>query len=875
MSTSTAKKTNWGRMFPVLMIAFLVPVFIMIGVFAAKEIYPFGEQCFLRTDLYHQYAMFFSEFQDKLKNGGSLMMSWDIGAGTNFVALYGYYLASPFNWLTVLVAKEYLIEWISILVLLKIGLCSTSFTWYLHKKFDSDSLTLPMFGFAYALSAYMAAYSWNIMWLDCLVLAPIILYGLECLVLEDRCLLYCISLALCIFTNYYISIMVCMFLVLYFVVLMFSQPAGFLFQTEPGKKVPPCFVKLFHFALYSLIAGGLAAVILIPEVRALGSTASSNTTFPKTLTNYFSVLEMMARHCINVTTEVGLDHWPNIYSGCAVIFLFPLYMANRAIPTREKIAKGTLLAFLLFSFSYNIPNYVWHGFHYPNSLPCRQSFLYTAVLLAMCAEAFLKVRKMPLKEVGRSFLVSCVFLILCDNLITGDDFKDYTFWLTLLFMALIAFFIYLYRVGRGSRNVLLFLAFCVMITELTINTNETSVTTVNRTSYWKNYDDYQTLIDSMWEDNEVFFRAEKDGTTRRSKDDGAWLLYPSVSVFSSVANSDVTALYKMLGLEASTNAYSTNGMTPVSASLLGIRYIFSTVNDPLKMPYEFYQSSTDLYAYENPNALSIGTVVSKGEWAVMKELPGNPLQVQNHIMQATTGVSDVFVPVPGYQDGTAWVIDVDQTGFLYTYITNTAVDNVTVSIGDSTRNYSHVKRGFIIDLGYCVQGAQIRLTTTDNQTLTAAAYRIDMDRYEQAMTILNVEQWHLNEMTDTHIAGTLTAAEDGYMIVTIPYDKGWTVRVDGEIVECETLREAFFAVPVSSGIHTVTFDYETEGLKLGLFITILSALALLAILLFNRLRYRAWRRKVEKEQQNGMVPLPETEIPEEELDHVITIDELE
>ena len=54
-----------------LMIAFFVPVLVMICIFAQRGIFPFGERCFLRTDMYHQYAPFFSEFQYKLRTGGS------------------------------------------------------------------------------------------------------------------------------------------------------------------------------------------------------------------------------------------------------------------------------------------------------------------------------------------------------------------------------------------------------------------------------------------------------------------------------------------------------------------------------------------------------------------------------------------------------------------------------------------------------------------------------------------------------------------------------------------------------------------------------------------------------------------------------------
>ena len=73
--------------------AFCIPVVIMIIIFWQRGIFPFGEESFLRTDMYHQYAPFFSEFQDKLSRGGSLLYSWNIGMGVNFSALYAYYLA--------------------------------------------------------------------------------------------------------------------------------------------------------------------------------------------------------------------------------------------------------------------------------------------------------------------------------------------------------------------------------------------------------------------------------------------------------------------------------------------------------------------------------------------------------------------------------------------------------------------------------------------------------------------------------------------------------------------------------------------------------------------------------------------------------------
>ena len=80
-----------------------------------------------------------------------------------------------------------------------------------------------MFSTCYALSGYLAAYNWNVMWLDCLILLPLILLGAERLAREGRWVMYTVTLGLCILTNYYISIMICIFLVLYFGMLLITE----------------------------------------------------------------------------------------------------------------------------------------------------------------------------------------------------------------------------------------------------------------------------------------------------------------------------------------------------------------------------------------------------------------------------------------------------------------------------------------------------------------------------------------------------------------------------------------------------------------------------------------------------------------------------
>ena len=243
-----------------LLLAFCIPAAIMIAAVIYKKVYPFGDRCFLRVDLYNQYMPFFMEFHRKIREGGSMLFSWRAGLGANFLALYAYYLASPVNWLLFLCPESHIIEFMTLLIIIKIGLCGLSYGWYLKSRFRTEGYEITLFAVFYALSGYMAAYNWNIMWLDCIFLAPVVIFGLEELVYRRKPGLYCICLGISILTNYYLSIPVCIFLVLYYIVL--AVPLSVRRKLR----------SLCDFTLYSLLAGGMAGAVLLPGTLALRST---------------------------------------------------------------------------------------------------------------------------------------------------------------------------------------------------------------------------------------------------------------------------------------------------------------------------------------------------------------------------------------------------------------------------------------------------------------------------------------------------------------------------------------------------------------------------------------------------------------------------
>jgi uncharacterized membrane protein YfhO len=799
-----------------LLAAFFVPMVIMVIIFAQRGIFPFGEESFLRTDMYHQYAPFFSEFRYKLTHGGSLLYSWDIGMGVNFAALYAYYLASPLNWLLVLCPKNYVIEFMTYLIVFKIGLSGLSFSWYLRRHNKTMDFGVAFFGIFYALSGYMAAYSWNIMWLDCILLFPLIMLGLEKLVKEKKCFLYCLTLGLSILSNYYISIMICIFMVFYFIALLIL---------EGLKSWKEILIRGGLFALFSLLAGGLSAAVLLPEIYALQSTASGDFNFPQTISSYFSIFDMIARHLPAVEPEIGLDHWPNIYCGVAVLMFFLLYLGCRQIRQKEKIVMCSLLLFFFASFSVNTLNFIWHGFHFPNSLPCRQSFIYIFLMLFTCYQAYIHLHEIPWKHVVTAFFASVIFVLMAQKLITDEAYHFSVFYVAILFLSIYAGLISLYQKGI-SRNVLVLLALGVVSLEAAVNTTVTSVTTTSRTNYVKDNKASSELADSLMPGTS-FYRIEK--VTRKTKNDGAWMNFPTVSLFSSTANSDLTAFFKKLGCESSTNAYSITGSTPLVDALFAVKYgLYSeeTEDDGISVPVS---SKDEMYLRENTYALSLGFMVPydlENNWQL--DLT-NPAEVQNDL-SVVLGANPVLSEVPSEITGTSFTFTPEADGDYYVFVSNKKVEKVNAQLGEKTKSFDNVSRGFLLELGYLKSGEKITLRNDDNdQDLVAAAYRFQPEGLESVYNILNRNSMKLTKWTDTQIHGTVTADKAGLLFLSIPYDKGWTVKVDGKMVEPYKLFDTFLSVHMTAGTHDITLEYMPQGLKTGGMITAGSVVFLLIL----------------------------------------------
>jgi len=820
-------------------ISFVLPFTVMLSIFIVRKIYPFGGRSFLHMDMYHQYMPFFAEFVRSIRRGESITFTWNVGIGSNYLALYVYYLASPLHWLAFLVPDKFLLEFLSYLCVVKTGLCGLTSFLYLSKHGNDRFGKALFFSFFYALSGFMAAYNWNIMWLDCVILLPLIVLGLERLVEEGKTTLYCITLALCIFTNFYISIMVCIFLVLYFAVLFFTSKMSWR--------------AIRQFAMYSLLAGGMAAILLIPEVKAIMATDFGTITFPKKFESYFSVLDMLARHCMGVYTEKGLDHWPNIYCGVVCFILIPVYAMNDKIAAKKRFGMMALSGFMLFSFSTNVLNFIWHGLNYPDSLPARQSFIYILLILTMCYDGFRCLEESRKKLLIQGYLIAVAFLLFVEKFITHDDFKNYTAMLNIGFVTIYAvlFYLLLTKKGQIKRLVITLLVLIALITEGSINTMDTSISTVSRNDYLGKIGDYQAIYEKTKEEEDGFYRIEK--FERKTKNDGTLAGYPTASVFSSTLNSSVMQFYKKLGMQYSKVYYSFDGATAWVSALLNVQYMVAEKEGYENELYEAFYSSNGVNAYRNTMTLPFG-YVAPYEYDFPQEAGSSTVDFQNRMIHALGIEENLLVREGVTKSGEELSFTARKDAVYYAIVRSSKTKKLIVTGGSpEEQKYKDLKYGEIIYLGHLSAGDEIiakdEEDSKDDKTVKLEFYYLNMPVLQEALEILGENSMQNVTYTNDTIQGHLSLEERGRAIFSIPAEEGWRITVNGEQVEPQTFGDALVALDLEAGEYDISMKYVPDGKGIGIAVTVGSILVYVAILLLSGYFKRKKEKRLNSEEE--------------------------
>ena len=176
----------------------------------------------------------------------------------------------------------------------------------------------------------------------------------------------------------------------------------------------------------------------------------------------------------------------------------------------------------------------------------------------------------------RSLWIAIGLLLIMEELFINSE-TEYSFksvYISGIFILIYGLLMFIHNNAKFKIPVVLMLTFSVSIIECTMNMDATGIGTTSRTSYLLDYDAVKTVTKTVSDNDTSFYRMDKLFGAR-SKNDGAWHNYRTVSTFSSTCNAGMSKLYNLIGMENSTNAYGCNGLTAVTDSLFSVKYTIS------------------------------------------------------------------------------------------------------------------------------------------------------------------------------------------------------------------------------------------------------------------------------------------------------------
>ncbi len=867
---------------------------------------PWGTQQMHVVDMWHQYFPFLVELHDKLQSGGSLFWTWSVGMGVNFIAMGSYYLFSPLNFCSAFFSSDVLSSYIVVATVIKLSLAGMFTAICFKIIFKKCSLATVFFSTMFALCSFNMGYYWNIIWLDSVAMLPLVVAGTVCLLRDGKYKLFIISLALSVIFNYYIGLFIC--------VAVFLTAIGY---------TASCWVSLRKAAkdlLRTAISAGislmLTAIVTIPAYLALQNCYKQTTGMPKGFDinigtdNTAGVLDAFHKilsNALSFISPTSTEGMPNIGCGLLCLVLLGIFFCSKKIKKGEKIFCVSTLMFFVISFIFRRLDFMWHGFHYPNMLPYRFSFLFSFLIIYMGYRAYLVLKDSNYIDVIITTLVFSMFILLYyfrkfivveDGTTNRTPFNENIFTACIIIGVFMIAAILLYVLKLVPKRFLSVFLCLIVMGEMCVTTI-VSVDTVGSTTkigYPTEKENITLLLERIEARKETetpdIYRIET--TNAYTLNDGSIYDYNGLSMFNSMANATFNKYFGDMGGAGylGGNRYTYYDSSPVTNVLFNIRYLIARSGKSYGEPFmQMSDTAGNVTLYENTDYINMGFLANKE--LENFELPKtndknkqldansdpseayvNPFENQIDFWRKATGIEEpLYTPIEKtstehnvdpsvkYSDGmeigyttsgttnVKYNFQVPKEGYVYSFFYISGPEGKgKISINSTQLREINIEQPHIAAIGKVNEGDTVSFQGNLKRSswIRAHLYYLNEDVYRRGIEVLKQSTLQTTHVSDTELKGTIYANRDGVLYTSIPYEKGWTVKVDGieqdviplgviypDSKEPENMDKAreggMCCVSLTKGEHTIEFSYTPAGFKFG---AVIFAGALIVLIFF-------------------------------------------
>lgn len=778
---------------------FVFSVALFVALAAAGHIYPFGDNSFLADDLKYQYIDFFSWFHRVLLGEANLRYSFSQGLGMNTWGLYSYYLASPFNLLCALFPADKPTLFIFAITALKLGCIHISTAWYVQKRFDLSKPAAFLLSLSFTFCSWTISNLRNPLWIDCLILLPICAYGCRELIRRRRMIRLVIATALnvmfCWYTAYISILFLCIFVLVEFVD----------YVAEEGFSWKLTLDRALRFAGAIALGLLLSAWTFLPTILAMSRGGPVLALGPLLKTSLKSLIRGFLP-CMWVSNEST----PQFYCGIIMMLLAVSLLVNRTVSIKTRIATLVVTIILVASSVLSPLEYIWCGMRVPNGFYSRTAFLLSFFALWAAGYTLQILKDQPkLRQAYRPAVI-----------------------LPLLALTAIELFANAHVVWNQ------------LYAGYSENTNRAYVATATN-----------TIATTTERDSAPFYRIDRTTTRADSAalNEGLALGYNQLSSYSSANNPQAIALLNSLGY-SSVGEFSTRYAEPILAvdALLGVKYAIAEQAPAGYVMAKANQPESATAVYENPYALSVGITASND--IQNSTLEGeNPFEKQNDLYSKILGRKvELYTKIEAAktEDGESlkqWSVTLPagSIGYLYINKDTSAGSYWPVALTIDQRSINNEAWRFdnnirqIADASDAPSQHTVSIGVAEGYTdmpqdNEPVFYALNLDVFEQIISELKTSEFIPAVFEDGRIEGEYTAKDDGNLLLSVPYDEGWNVTVNGTAAELTPAADkGLSSLNMQKGANRIVMTYKTPGALAGLAVSLATS-ALVAAGLFTR-----------------------------------------
>lgn len=830
-----------------LLPAIMVMVVVLVAYYAGS-LYPFGENSVSWCDMSQQQLPLMIDFKDILDGKSSMFLNFENAGGMSFWGVFFFFLASPFTFLVKFVDKENVILFANVLVMLKMMTSAFTAMVYFrkcHKQLDTTIAIV--LSFMYGVCGYGMVFFQNIIWLDMMALLPLLLMSLNMLVKEKKVLPYTIVLAAAIIVNYYISYMMIVFILLFM--------GAYVLMHNKSELKENCVLFLGG----SLAGGLISAVVWLPSFIQYLSSARTESILEKIAGSKFIADYYTIYPVLFCTAFVAVVVLLNVFSG-----------GKRSRDTRMYLY---LLVLTLIPMVVEPINKMWHTGSYM-SFPVRYGFI-TIFIGIVCCAIFLsekhefKGTKHMIISTSISVVVVYIYYLFIGKF-GEDNFESLTAYSRTLwgdeasYIGLLEAFIvsavcyaviYLfYKKGYMIKYVFVALVCVVAFMETHFNTDVylTSPAKI-RPSEVNSQQVALELADKIEDDS--FYRVKTSSKLFHYNLVGS-LGYPSLSHYTSLTDQNYMFTMKRLGYTSVWMEMGSCGGTSLTDALLCANYEITNTPDTRETVYQ----GENYFIQKTDRNTGLGLITSQ-DLSGCEEIPENlqRAEVQKYLYKNLFGKTDAITKYDStysdinytsgdrynFNNGTTITYDIYVDGHqrlyfdcfdeLTNHLSEPIYETFAVRINDRliSDNYPYDKNNGVLYLGdYADQNVTIKLIS--KKAISCKSFGV-FGINEDALNATLNDTAYVNFTRDK---GTLTGscdANDGETcFLSVPYNDGFTIKVNGESVDYQKVFSSFIAFPLQKGANDIVVTFTPVGFIPGLILTILGVGLVVAYVLYRR-----------------------------------------